>query len=207
MNLLCPGERLKHLRKISGMSRFYIEKHYGISESTITKWESKDTGNIGVHNLIRYLDIYKKRGFDITIDNLFSDKEFLLNRYKTDERNNFLDTSFCLNLLKGAVNVFFYADRGGKLLYINPIYREILQLPSLFDPFILKSNTLMLEEVLPNLKKKMWHDIIAGDTVDIEYPITNEGYKLKIRVSPNFCIKQLVVGFIALVLGTSMPID
>ena len=82
-----------------------------------------------------------------------------------------------------------------------------MQLPALFDPFILKSNTLMLEEVLPNLKKKLWHDIIAGDTVDIEYLITNEGYKLKIRLSPNFCIKHLIVGFIALVLGTSMPID
>ena len=209
MNLLSLGGRLKYLRNSASLSRIYIEKHYGIPESTITRWESTAPVDIGINKLIRYLDIYKKRGFQVTLDNLLIDKEFVLNSHSTNVINNFLDTSFCLSLLKGATSVFFYADRTGRLLYINPRYQDFLQLPP--NTFSLKINDLRIEEVLLVLKKKKLSDVMTkilnGSPADIEYQTTQEGHLVKVRFLPNFCTNNLVIGFASLIVGTSMTVN
>lgn len=56
-----PGERLKHLRKISRLSRSQISQKYGISANTLKSWENA-TQNLSDRVINQCVDIYRDQG-------------------------------------------------------------------------------------------------------------------------------------------------
>lgn len=63
------GIRLKALRRNCGLTIKYVSEEYGISSRSIANWESGAT-EIGILNLVRYLEVFAEHGIKVSIDAL-----------------------------------------------------------------------------------------------------------------------------------------
>lgn len=63
------GNRLKTLRRNSNLTVKYIAEKYGISPRSIANWESGTT-EIGILNLVKYLEVFAEHGIKVSIDAL-----------------------------------------------------------------------------------------------------------------------------------------
>lgn len=63
------GSRLKTLRRNANLTVKYIAEKYGISPKSISNWESGVT-EIGILNLVKYLEVFADHGIKISIDAL-----------------------------------------------------------------------------------------------------------------------------------------
>lgn len=63
------GSRLKMLRRNSNLTVKYIAEKYGIPPRSIANWESGAT-EIGILNLVKYLEVFADHGIKISIDAL-----------------------------------------------------------------------------------------------------------------------------------------
>lgn len=63
------GSRLKALRRNANLTVKYITEKYGISTKSISNWESGAT-EIGILNLVKYLEVFADHGIKISIDAL-----------------------------------------------------------------------------------------------------------------------------------------
>lgn len=63
------GNRLKTLRRNSNLTVKYIAEKYGIPSRSIANWESGST-EIGILNLVKYLEVFAEHGIKVSIDAL-----------------------------------------------------------------------------------------------------------------------------------------
>ncbi|PCJ28950.1 MAG: hypothetical protein COA94_03240 [Rickettsiales bacterium] len=195
------GANLKLLRESAGLSRNHIERNYKIPTGTVLAWESNKCLDIKLTKLMNYLDVYKKLGFSVTIDSLLSEKQFSPVSCKLSILNNFLVSSFGIDLLQKIPNILFYSDRDENILYLNPLYHNT---DSLDVKERMNANTLTAGQMLlkaNNEYRAQIDEVLKGKTVNAEYHHAGD-HMLKIQLQPNiYTHTNKTIGFVATIVN------
>lgn len=65
---LARGKRLKTVRLMAGLTRNALEKHHGVSASTIQSWEAAKAGGLTERGVQRVIPIFRQKGVFCTPD-------------------------------------------------------------------------------------------------------------------------------------------
>ena len=189
------SNHLKELRKLSGLSRNYIERHFNIPAVTIRSWES-GSSEIRPNNLEKYLSVFAKMGFHIEGEFLNDLEEKKAIPYDGSHLSFLLSVNHMAELLHETASLFFYVDDKERVSYVNPKYQEFLLKTS--SPLVLKE--VFYEKTFLLIKQKISEAIEKGKS-DLSY-ITNFQDKMVevvIKLFPNKNYKNEVIGVWAFV--------
>ena len=135
------GNRLKHLRKITGLSRQSLAQISNISAATIRSWEDGIV-DIRIYNLEKYLNTLEEIGCSATIKWVMDGKRadpcatrVTDKLYKT---LGAVDVQDILEILAKSSNLFYYLDAKEGVVYVNPQLLLLLESP-------LNSRNILLE--------------------------------------------------------------
>lgn len=202
MHLKQLGSRLRYIRKQAGISREYIEKKYNIPAVTIRSWELLEP-DIGIHKLVKYLEIYKNYDLNISLDILLlrSHASFAADYCKSiNEEYCFLNSSFCSSLLQNTTQVFFYANKYNEVLYLSNTYKKLLTSSNMR----FTQNYITIQNIIPHDEYKKCllqiSEVLNGKRGNIRYSIKQDNIQTAVQLSllPNFDQFKNVIGFVAI---------
>ncbi len=190
MNPVNFSERIAYVRKLSGVSRKYIQNNYSIHENTIKKWETGHTNQgearVRLSTLKEYLTLMEKNfGIIVTEDWLFygtGSKPFKLWLNPLLSMDSVCIDS-AIDLLSQSGYFFFFLNGNMEVTYINPKYAKHL----LADPSLVISAPIPLSNIIGVENYTTYYPYFSkalrGKKVEFEFINSSSSSNIKMLIS------------------------